>query len=97
MSSIVLTPGLSTGAKAGIAIGVILVVIGAAVGIYIFIKRRKSKKLDPRYSYDLSRQPVSGRLGQKDDQLEETIPVRTPIRYPEDDDDLPGGRTQNYS
>lgn len=97
MSSIVLTTGLSTGAKVGIAVGVILVVIGAVVGTYIFIRQRKAKKLDPRYSYDPAREPVSGRLAQKDDLPEEVIPVNTPIRYPEDDDELPSGRTQNYS
>jgi hypothetical protein len=72
-----------------------LVVIGAVVGIYVFIRHRKSKKLDPRYSYNPAREQVSGRLAQKDDQAEDSIPVITHIRYPEDDE-LAGGRTQNY-
>jgi hypothetical protein len=94
----VLTIGLSKGAKVGIAVGVIILVVAAVVGIYVFVKRRKSKKLDPRYSYNLdpTREPVSGRLGLKEDRLEDTIPVNTPIRYPEDYNELPGGRTQNY-
>jgi hypothetical protein len=91
-----LTAGLSGGAKAGIAVGVVLVVIGSVVGIYAFIRHRKLKKLDPRYSYDPAREQVSGRLAQKDDQPEDSIPVITHIRYPMDDDELPGGRTQNY-
>jgi hypothetical protein len=96
MSSTALTAGLSGGAKAGIAAGVVLVVIGVVVGIYAFIRHRKEKKLDPRYSYNPAREPVSGRLAQKDDQPEDSIPVITHIRYPEDSDELPGGRTQNY-
>lgn len=97
-----LTKGLSLGAKAGIAVaGVLVLLIVIAICGLIVRKRRSAKKrknsrtarVSQHYSFNME-EPPSGRLQSKEEVIEmPEVPKATAIRYP---DDEVGGRTELY-
>jgi hypothetical protein len=91
-----LIKGLSTAAKAGIAVGAVVVVVALSVGLLFCLKRRNrvGRKTDT-FDAGPSESELSGRVNAEDEQQKGLIPQTRPIRYPDPDDtnELPGGRT----
>src|SRR2546430_298644 len=74
-----LIKGLSTGAKVGIAVGAVVIVVALAVGLF-FLKRRNKTGRKRKSTFDAgpSESELSGRVNVEDEQQKGLIPQTRP-------------------